>query len=1484
MQQPSPLHHPGHRAFKTLRVAAESHFLFSTMRVYELQLFDGCPVKIAGKITALPVPSEPYLLRLKVSSTSPVVQNGKLYCNYPARGSEFDRNNYNKYELSESHGMNADHSIDIEIHQSGTFSAYIEYDHYEGRYGEQKVVSKKTKPFDFVVATIFTLQDKQVSPNELCVQSVLSKLMGPLPQWPDKLAKIAAKGYNMIHFVPLQQRGESNSPFSIYDQLAWDSEVFPNGESDVEKLVHQMEQDHGILALSDMVLNHTANNSPWLKDHPEAGYSYKTAPHLEAAVVLDDALLDFSKALGESGALINNEADLDGIIAQFDDKVFGPAKLWEYYVVDVNSLEKTVDDSPFQGRPRNNIPGDLKSLAQLLLNEGGVHKGEFGPRFHRRVETSLLAELVAGSSFSARQILDEVNLPLYAEYNSDIAHMKQQIRDRQVYLRIAGHGPKLGNEVNAKLPIIETYFTRVETAEGTVALANNGWVWGGNPLVDFAGPESKAYLRREVIIWGDCVKMRYGKSPEDNPWLWDHMSKYAKMLAKHFAGIRLDNCHSTPIHVGEYMLDMARRVRPQLYVVAELFSGSAEMDTLFVERLAINSLLREAIGPGDAKELSTVIQINGGRPIGSYLEGSPLQDGVIQLRPESIHAWLMEATHDNPMFAQKRTVEDTLSTAALVAFCMVASGSTMGVDEIYPRELNVVSEHRPYVFDGGISQIKGVLNQLHKKMGSENYYESFTHHDGQYITVHRLNPELGKGYYMVARTAFPGVNYDQQLPPVILEQSHVQFKHGWSIKRTSEIGEEKEEKIIPVDVEITELKGWNFDQAENGNTTLYPPSSLDFPCGSVAIFETTRTFDSQRIEQSVRKCHRAAVAELDLFDLSVLLYRCDSEERAATDGKFGAYCIPGDTTLVYAGLQGWASVLQKAVRENDLGCPAAQNLRDGLWALDSFDNRLEFYKNNGFERLGRVQDWLRPRRELISEVSSFLRPRYFSAIILGLFEAAVDRAAELMPDSVTSTKFSRSLASTSLQMLNALPNASVLPDKTVPSLAAGLPHFSNGFMRCWGRDVFLSAGGLLLQTGRLDSAKEHILGFAKTLKHGLIPNLLDSGRNPRYNARDAVWFFAQFIQEYCEYVGNVDILHEKVKRRFPLDDTFVEWDSEEAFTHESTIGEIVTEILCRHAKSIKFREHNAGVAIDSQMKDNGFNQHIYVDWSNGLVFGGNQDNCGTWMDKMGESELAGNKGVPGTPRDGAAIEIIGLLKSCLRWVNHVRREGKYNFPEGVENQDGEHVSLEKWEDLIQNSFEKCFYIPKADNEGDYDFDASIVNRRGIYKDLYRSGKPYEDYQLRPNFAIAMVAAPELFEVEHAVSALATADEVLRGPVGMATLDPSDYNYRPYYENSVENTDFASSKGRNYHQGPEWVWCFGMFLHAIAVIDKKRDVAKSETIATIRSRLKGNSSWVRHSPWAGLTELTQKDGAFCADSSPTQAWSSARLIEVFAFLA
>ncbi len=48
------------------------------------------------------------------------------------------------------------------------------------------------------------------------------------------------------------------------------------------------------------------------------------------------------------------------------------------------------------------------------------------------------------------------------------------------------------------------------------------------------------------------------------------MEEYTTLLASNFDALRIDNCHSTPIHVGEHFLDIARRVNPNVYVIAEL--------------------------------------------------------------------------------------------------------------------------------------------------------------------------------------------------------------------------------------------------------------------------------------------------------------------------------------------------------------------------------------------------------------------------------------------------------------------------------------------------------------------------------------------------------------------------------------------------------------------------------------------------------------------------------------------------------------------------------------------------------------------------------------------------------------------------------------------------------------------------------------------------------------------------------------------------
>jgi glycogen debranching enzyme len=417
-------------------------------------------------------------------------------------------------------------------------------------------------------------------------------------------------------------------------------------------------------------------------------------------------------------------------------------------------------------------------------------------------------------------------------------------------------------------------------------------------------------------------------------------------------------------------------------------------------------------------------------------------------------------------------------------------------------------------------------------------------------------------------------------------------------------------------------------------------------------------------------------------------------------------------------------------------------------------------------------------------------------------------------------------------------------------------------MRCWGRDTFIAFKGLFLIPGLFNEAKAILINFASVMRHGLIPNLLDSGINSRYNARDATWFFMKSVVDYVEMSNDYKIFEFDVNMVF-LSDDYNEHNNKKNKNEKKImkLSDIVHEILQKHAQGINFREWRAGKQIDEQMTDEGFNIKIYLNEENGFIYGGNKFNCGTWMDKMGSSEKAGNKGHPATPRNGADVEIIGLLYYALKKLSKLNDEGKYPHSEVVLN-SCKKLSYEDRSEKIKLNFEKYFFIEKKNSYSAHD---------NIYKDYISDDNDLRhEAQLRPNVFIPMAIAPELFNREHAIKFMKLSEQYLmvNNCIGVRTLDFSDKNYNGDYYPDNDSNDYHLAHGLNYHNGPEWVWPAGFYLMSKINFNELNE----NIFDDICKRLIPYEKYILNDSWSGLPELTNKEGKFCPGSCNTQAWS------------
>ncbi|KAL5016234.1 hypothetical protein ScPMuIL_005823 [Solemya velum] len=1492
----------------------------------------------------------------------------RIFCNHPQdKAAEYKKDTYYELEWRNPSSSTSDrHDVYAEVLMvaAGSFRYYFTVD------DSVSPDNANGSGYFLVDPTLsFGGDEDDITMDCIQCQTVISKLLGPFEEWERRLLVAKETGYNMIHFTPIQELGLSNSAYSIRDQRVINPLFNKGGKNyqfpDIEKFNKKMRKEWKMLSLTDLVYNHTATDSPWVLENPECAYNLDNSPHLKPAYLVDRIFNHFSIEVANGKwkhrdipVKIKTDADLHAIRHVLHTEVFPRYKMSEFYTVNLELVLKQFK----QGIQENKIIQTSKPHLEIIQD----------PQFRRSactidMDTALRLynidrphvysreERIKVCCTELRSKIEELNGSKMHEMedhiNSAVNHFIENVRWRF----LTPDGPQIGT-VTIKEPLMHNYFVHPASYEGTVEseeqqmygpgccyiMATNGWVMGDDPLRNFAEPGVNVYLRRELICWGDSVKLRYGKSPKDSPFLWKHMKDYTETTARLFDAVRLDNCHSTPLHVAEYMLDAARKIRPNLYVVAELFTGSETIDNLFMNKLGINSLIRESLAAWDAHEEGRLVYKYGGQPVGSFI-----QPRVRPLLPTTAHALFFDQTHDNMSPIEKRSAYDLLPSGALVAMSNCAIGSNRGYDQLVPHHIHVVTEERlytswadwdfpenPYInLSFGISAGKKALNELHYEMALKGFTEVYVDQlDACVVSVTRHNPHTHDSIILVARTAFQKPENPKEtgyIKPLVIHGSLDEIILEGGLVHTEAYSYEKNPYFINglpsyylelrQHIKVEESKMIKVVISETGEHSVH---FVKFTPGSVVAFRISLPSEAKTAILDIRRGvgqfgylmrsysgktmfddtwdksnFHAIVSNLSLADINRVLYRCDSEDQA--DGKgFGAYGVPGWSPMVYCGLRGVMAMLKEIRLNNDLGHPLCNNLRDGNWLPEYMAARLKVHPET--EILG---CWFESIFKHLGKIPRYLIPCYFDTIVTGAYVVIRHQAIQLMSDfikdgstfvqvlSLGSVQFCGYVKSSRLPQLspNLLdPKPPVIineetkeKEQACLSLAAGFPHFASGYMRNWGRDTFIALRGLLLLTGRFQEARYIILAYAGTLRHGLIPNLLNEGTGSRYNCRDAVWWWLQAIQEYTKLApGGPKILTDLVSRMYPVDES----EPQEPGTYDQPLSDVIQEALQRHAEGLKYRERNAGSKIDCNMTDEGFECEIGVKWDLGFVYGGNEWNCGTWMDKMGSSEKAKNKGKPSTARNGTPVEIIGLCKSALRWLVEMHAEGHYPYDSVKATQDGQSkkITFKEWGELIKANFERYFWINSQPIPG-MEPNPELINRRGIYKDSYFATPFWSDFQLRPNFSVAMVVAPELFTPQNAWTALLSMDDVLHGPLGMKTLDPRDWSYAGDYDNANDSDDAKVAHGANYHQGPEWVWPLGYFLRAKLLFaqilgEKYPDMLKQAT-SSVKTSLTRHYEEIMKSAWQSLPELTNSNGQFCRDSCPAQAWSVGCLLEV-----
>ncbi|MEN2499600.1 MAG: hypothetical protein MHMPM18_003802, partial [Marteilia pararefringens] len=526
--------------------------------------------------------------------------------------------------------------------------------------------------------------------NNLCIQTHLMQSMGPFSEW-DSIYRFAkASGFNCIHVTPVNKLSEFGSAFAISSTGKLNQNIFTKSEtwSDLKRFVANMYTKYNIRTICDIVPNHCSTESKKLKSKANICVNLHNSPFLRSDYHMDLLILKASKIL--SGTYVRDKMIMEKVEKTLREVIEG-GDLYEYFIFDkIRQMKKYEKNS--EREQRKSFVASEEGL-QLILDTSYKKYSktvnfQLGKKYFRN-KTEFRAFLENNNKEGAKRCKDDIE----AAIQNTLAQFR--------WLYLESNGPKISPKISyPKFPLTRTYFFSAATDEilkemgesaesfdriidsnSSKIFANSGWVMNSNE--DYHAKGSRILFRRELNAWSDLVKYNFSSAE-----YLETIDKYSNKISNTFHGIRMDNCHSTPIEIVNRIVKNCRNNNPDCIVLSELFVSSEKIDHIYLSHSGIDLLIREMNNCHSAQDYSNVLNslVDQANQIGSFYRCFN-KHAYVNILPNVLY----DQTHDN----QPLDVSNLVPIVCLQALNIGAIGSTRGVDDLFGFKLKI-NEKRIY--------------------------------------------------------------------------------------------------------------------------------------------------------------------------------------------------------------------------------------------------------------------------------------------------------------------------------------------------------------------------------------------------------------------------------------------------------------------------------------------------------------------------------------------------------------------------------------------------------------------------------------------------------------------------------------------------------------------------------------------------------------------------------------------------------------------